>query len=151
MSIRYDILRALVNNRVMMTIEELMEACNVTDRKRMVNNVQQGITDRLITRHYDDVTGQPGYTVTALGAARLNSAGIQYNRKPQAENVKASPLVKMYGLTMAEVEELADSIAFLDGLCGEPEAKDKIGRAHQILEKVLGNDAGRVYVHEDAA
>lgn len=83
--------------------------------------------------------------VTALPKSRLNSAGIQYNGKSQAENVKASPLVKMYGLTMAEVEELADSIAFLDGLCGEPEAKDKISRAHQILGRVLGSDAGFVY------
>ncbi len=145
MSIRYDILRALVNSRVMQTIEELMVECKVTDRKRMVNNVQQGITDRLITRHYDDVTGQPGYTVTALGAARLNSAGIQYNGKSQAENTAKSRPLKTYGLTMAEVEELADSIAFLDGLCGEPEAKDKISRAHQILGRVLGSDAGFVY------
>ncbi len=151
MSIRYDILRALVNNRAMMTIEELMEACKVDDRKRMVNNVQQGITDRLITRHYDDFTGHPGYTVTALGAARLNAASQQYNGKSQAEITAKSVPLKKYGLTIAEVEELADSIAFLDSLCDLQEAKDKISRAHQILERVLGKDAGLIYPQEDVA
>lgn len=148
MSIRYDILRALVNNQVMMTAEELMAVCNVTDRKRMVNNIQQGITDKLITRHYDDVTHQTGYTVTALGSARLASAGIQYNGKSQAQNVAKAT---RYGLTIGEVREISDSLAFLDHLIGLPAAKNKINRAHRILERVLGKDAGIVYAQEDAA
>lgn len=151
MSIRYDILRALVNSRVMQTVEELMESCNVTDRKRMVNNIQQGITDRLIARHYDDVTGHPGYTVTALGAARLSSAAIQYNGKSQAENTARPALLKTYGLTLLQLEEIADAIAFFDGLCDEKAAKDKISRAHQIIETALGDKAYLLYDQEQAA
>lgn len=57
-----------------------------------------------------------------------------------------------YFITVEEVYELADAIAFLDGLIGLPEAKNKISRAHQILEKVLGEDSGLVYAMDaDAA
>lgn len=145
-SIRYDILQVLVNQG-MQTLDEILVHLK-SDRKRVVNNLQQCVTDRLVTRTYDDVTGMPGYTVTALGAARLNSAGMQFNGKTQAQNVAKAT---RYGLTIGEVRELNDSLAFLDHLIGLPAAKNKIGRAHKILERVLGKDAGLVYEQDDAA
>lgn len=80
------------------------------------------------------------------------SVTVLPRNKLKLSDCAEAPAITYYYLTMTEVEELAGSIAFLDCLCGEPEAKDKISRAHQILERVLGADAHFLYGRdEDAA
>lgn len=78
---------ASLSRNGMQTLDDLMTALD-EPRKRIYDNVQAAITNKLISRERDDVTGQPAYKLTPTGVA-LAKANVP------AETTDITPAVKV--------------------------------------------------------
>lgn len=80
-SIRHEILRYLSEGpKLMDDLVTLMEE----PKKRISDNVSVAITDGLVSRSRDDVTGLPLYSITPAGKSRLASGVGSSGGKPKA-------------------------------------------------------------------
>lgn len=84
MSIRQAILSALSSDGGLMTLDDLADSTG-EPRKRIQDNIGAALAEKLVERERDDVTGHPGYRITALGADRLNNPG-GISKKTALEN-----------------------------------------------------------------
>lgn len=57
---------------------------------------------------------------------------------------------KTYSVSLSTLEALANLISDMDALIDAPLGKVKCQYAHELIERILGTDAGRVYCQEDA-
>lgn len=57
---------------------------------------------------------------------------------------------RRYGLSLGQIEDLADTLDTLNRLCDQPPAKDRIAHAHDVLAKALGRDADLLYTTPEA-
>ena len=80
MSIRNQLLQE-IHSAKGCTLADLMDGTGF-DRKRLHDNLKAAIDDGLLQRTKDEITGQPFYTLTDLGAERL-AAGPAKNLKPR--------------------------------------------------------------------
>lgn len=80
MSIRNQLLQE-IHSAKGCTLADLMDGTGF-DRKRLHDNLKAAIDNGLLQRTKDEITGQPFYTLTELGAERL-AAGPAKNLKPR--------------------------------------------------------------------
>lgn len=89
MSIRHNILAAIAQDGA--TMDDICDRLN-QPRKKLHDNVKSCVTDGLVIRGRDDITGLPFYTLTAAGRARMAEGPRIGGRKPsmttQPEEVK---------------------------------------------------------------
>jgi len=57
---------------------------------------------------------------------------------------------KTYSVSLSTLETLANLISDMDANIDLPMGKAYVKRAHELIERILGADAGRVYCQEDA-
>jgi len=114
MSIRHSILAALSADGILL-MDELSEKTGEKNLKRLRDNVNMAITDKLVDRIRDETTRLPAYQITPAGRERLDqgvgSKGGEYGQRRAADPVVAT------GNSVLPVEAVA--VTGLDADLGE--------------------------------
>lgn len=115
MSIRHNILAAIAQDGA--TMDDICDRLN-QPRKKLHDNVKSCVTDGLVIRGRDDITGLPFYTLTAAGRARLAEGPGVGGRKPsmttQPEEVKITGSAASVASSEAPLRLSAEGCAVIE-------------------------------------
>lgn len=140
MSIRNQLLQE-IHSAKGCTLADLMDGTGF-DRKRLHDNLKAAIDDGLLQRTKDEITGQPFYMLTDLGAERL-AAGPAKNIKPRHTQAMRGELnihSSSASVPSSEVSHPAEgaAVATLPGGKGTPDpAGDEIAEFKGVIERLM--------------
>jgi DNA-binding MarR family transcriptional regulator len=144
MSIRNQLLQEIHSDKGC-TLADLMDGTGF-DRKRLHDNLKAAIDDGLLQRTKDEITGQPFYTLTELGAERLAAGPAKNIKRPTQAGSGANNPGSSASVPSSEVSHPAEGAAVetLPGGKGTPDpAADEIKPPQYDPRKVSFNPSDR--------
>lgn len=138
MSIRNQLLQE-IHSAKGCTLADLMDGTGF-DRKRLHDNLKAAIDDGLLQRTKDEITGQPFYTLTDLGAERLAAGPAKNIKRPTQAGSGANNPGSSASVPSSEVSHPAEgaAVATLPGGKGTPDpAGDEIAEFKEVIERLM--------------